>query len=370
MSLLEAAEALSSVIGDGEAARGLKLARASSLEVEATGRDPDGGLVKTVLLKDAMDLYADAGSSADVQRLKSDVAQAVELSSGDLHTVEGVVTILRAPLQAAVEAFVGEADGDIDLLLVPADLLDMWPTPSKVEADLEQAAAEHPFIYLVRRISTTWDGRCTAEPITDQERQQAQLTRKFAEGTASRLAVAGIVIDMLIERDLWSAARLVAAVDAVDPPLAASCRQGFDALEAGEGWIATHLLVPQLERAVRSVAMAVEGNLTSRQAGGLRWTSLDLVLADPKVEEALGPSLALALRRLYVDPYGPNYRNDVAPGAMEPSQDQAQVALLTTLAILSVTARLALVRSQSAPPEVAAPMPDAEPDNATTHTSD
>lgn len=368
-SLLEAAETLSRVIGDHDGARGLKLAQASSFEAEAAERDPDGGLVKTVLLKDAMDLYADAGSSADVQRLKSDVAQAVELSSGDLHTVEGVVSIPRAPLEAAVEAFVGEADDDINLLLVPADLLGLWPTPTKLEADLEQAVAEHPFIYLVRRISTTWDGRFTTEPTNDHERRWVQLTRKFAEDTAFRLAVAGVVIGMLSERGFWSAAHLTAAVDAVDPPLAASCRQGFDALLAEEGWIATHLLVPQLERAVRSLALAVGVNPTSRQAGGLRWTSLDLLLADPKVEEALGPSLTLALRRLFVDPFGPNYRNDVAHGAMEPSQDYAQVALLTTFAIMSVSARLALARSRHRQPDAAPTLETGDADDA-AHTSD
>ena len=163
--------------------------------------------------------------------------------------------------------------------------------------------------------------------------------------------MARLVTDGLRARGLWTAERLTEAVGGIDHGLAASCREGFQALETGKGWSAIHVLVPQLERAVRLVARASGASLTARQAGGLRWSSLEMLLDDAIVSSALGQALATALRRLYVHPYGPNYRNDLAHGAMDPSASHDAVALLTTLAILSVALRKTVVASGRAEPE-------------------
>ena len=80
--------------------------------------------------------------------------------------------------------------------------------------------------------------------------------------------------------------------------------------------------------------------------GGLRWASLDDMLDDKKMEVALGPRLAIALRRMFVDPYGPNYRNELAHGAADPMADLSGVCLMSTLAILSVAWRIVAARAE------------------------
>jgi hypothetical protein len=125
--------------------------------------------------------------------------------------------------------------------------------------------------------------------------------------------------------------------------LAEACAPGLKALEAGRYWVAAHALIPQVERAVRLVAKSVGiSPMKTAQRSGLRWASLDDMLADPAVVDALGAGLTMSLRRLFIDPYGPNYRNEVAHGAADPSESQAGPARLAALATLSVALRLAL----------------------------
>ena len=82
--------------------------------------------------------------------------------------------------------------------------------------------------------------------------------------------------------------------------------------------------------------------------GGLRWASLEENLGEADVEEALGAGLSASLRRLYLDPFGPNYRNEIAHGAADPRERQLEWARLTALAILSVALRLVTVRQRPA----------------------
>jgi hypothetical protein len=203
------------------------------------------------------------------------------------------------------------------------------------------------------------DGRFQPYPDTEPERRQALLTRQLADETAFRLLFAELVTDELRHRGLWSADRLVNAVRLVDPLLADACAAGFQILEDGQAWVAAHTLVPQLERAVRFLAQAV-GVTPMRQGkhGGLRWASLEEILAEAAVDGALGAGLAASLRRLYLDPFGPNYRNEIAHGAADPHEKQLEWARLTAFGILSVALRLLTLGERPATDVESPPSPD------------
>jgi Domain of unknown function (DUF4209) len=95
--------------------------------------------------------------------------------------------------------------------------------------------------------------------------------------------------------------------------------------------------------------------------GGLRWASLEEILDEAAVEEALGPGLAATLRRLYLDPFGPNYRNEIAHGAADPREKQLEWARLTAFGILSVALRLVTVGHSTATDVEGQGSPDAPP---------
>jgi len=373
-SLFKSAENLVRALGDADQARGLGIRQAESFESEARERASEGGLIELILLEDAAKLYGDSGAGPDLQRLKPILATASQRAVGDLHTIESLVSIPRSEIDAAASQLLAHLGTDEKLLLGAADALGFWPAPERVEEALDKAAAEHPLLFLVGHTALSGDGRYQPDPAGQEDRREVQLTRQFSQDTAARVAVTGSVIDVLRNEGHWSADRLKAAIRLVDEPLAAACDAGIDALESGRGWTAMHCLVPQLERAVRRVAVEIGANVMRRATGGgLRWASLEELLSDGAVAAALQPRLAVALARLFVDPYGPNYRNEIAHGLVEPDGDYFGPATLTALAILSVSVRLAIARevrkqtmasADSAPSETADEPGDENADEA------
>jgi hypothetical protein len=347
--LLEAAEALARAVGDVDRAHSLLLLQAAGFEAEAIERKDESGLIELALLEDAMTRYQNAGASADVQRLKPALAAASQRADEGLHVVEATGTIPKSEIENAASEMTNRLGEEELLALGAGHVLGLWPRPERVEEALDKAMARNPFQFLVSRTSVGGDGRYQPYPDTEPDRRQALLTRQLADDTAFRLLFGELVIDELRHRGLWSADRLVKAVRLVDPFLADACAEGFEALEDSQGWMAAHTLVPQLERAVRFVAQAVGVTPMRRgKHGGLRWASLEEILDEAAVEEALGPGLAATLRRLYLDPFGPNYRNEIAHGAADPREKQLEWARLTAFGILSVALRLVTVGNSTA----------------------
>ena len=227
----------------------------------------------------------------------------------------------------------------------------MWPAPERVEKSLDRSMSEHPLLYLVRHVTVSVDGRSEPLPAADAERRDALLTGHFAQEAALRLGIHATVVDVLRARGLWSTERLADALRIADPGLAEAGRPALDRLDDERGWVAAHSLIPQVERAVRLVAMEADTTTMIRdpESGVLRNRTLGDLLADGGVSEALGPRLTFALERLLVRPWGPNYRNEIAHGMMQPDADLRQVALLGVLAVLSIGVRLLVLREQMGP---------------------
>jgi hypothetical protein len=340
-SLLESAEALARAVEDADLVRALRLRRAHSLEAEAQDRTAEGPLIELGLLEEAARLYGDVGAGKDVQRLRSSLAAVSERAADSLTVVASTISIPSEAIEQAARNLVDRFDTNEALLLGAADALGLWPKLEDVRAALDKAIADHPLLFLASHTSLRTDGRYQPEPRTAARRQAAQLTRQFSWDTAIRLGVTRAVVEVLRSQGHWSANAMTSAVRAVSPSLAEACQDGFELLETGRGWAALNCLVPQLERVVRLVARKIGSDVARRApGGGLRWASLDEMLADPGVSRALEPRLATALKWLFVDPYGPNYRNDVAHGAADPEGDWSGPAMLTALAILSVARRL------------------------------
>ncbi len=307
------------------------------------------------LLNDAVQLYGQSGAGEDVQRLKPDLAAASLRAETGLHTVSSdTFTVPHEEFEKAADGLIGRYGEDEPvLLLAMGDSLGLWPAPTRIEESLDEAMKDHPLLYLFGHTTVTGDGRYQPDPATDAERRGAHLTRHYAQEVAIKVGIGGPVIDVLRQRGLWSAERLTAAVAVVESDLAEASSAGFRALENGDPWSAMHVLTPQLERAVRAVVVAKGGAPMSQaeRSSGLRWKSLDETLIMGEAVEGLGEAVVLGLRRLFVDPYGPNYRNEIAHGAADPRRGRTQDATLVVLALLSVTLRLAIVRQPPGAPQ-------------------
>jgi hypothetical protein len=100
-----------------------------------------------------------------------------------------------------------------------------------------------------------------------------------------------------------------------DPDQHPLVRQGIDAYFSGNHVVSMHLLVPQVEDAIRQIAALGGGDIyRQNRNGGMDLRTMDDLLRDPVVIAALKEDAAEYFRILYTDGRGVNLRNDLCHG--------------------------------------------------------
>lgn len=128
---------------------------------------------------------------------------------------------------------------------------------------------------------------------------------------------------------------------------------GIKAYCEGNGLCAVHLLIPQIEDAVRTLAEEMEIEVLKKgRHGELQLRTLYDLLSDPRLISFFGENVAMYLQVLLVDPRGLNLRNNICHGLL-PSN---VIWMCMADRILHVLLILALVRiSVETNPEVDSP---------------
>ena len=105
------------------------------------------------------------------------------------------------------------------------------------------------------------------------------------------------------------------------PRLRGFLSAGVEAWFAGDDMKAIHVLVPQVEAAVREMLIAAGASPMKRddRDGGFQSMGMGTVLVHEALIKSMDPTLRLHLRSLYTAPKGHNLRNELAHGLATPS---------------------------------------------------
>ena len=98
---------------------------------------------------------------------------------------------------------------------------------------------------------------------------------------------------------------------------------GIRAWERNDQVKAAHVLIPQIERALRKIADGLGVPVTKahpKVSGTSVAIGMGEILYNDKVAEALGPDATLHFQALYADPRGMNLRNEIAHGLIDANQ--------------------------------------------------
>jgi len=99
--------------------------------------------------------------------------------------------------------------------------------------------------------------------------------------------------------------------------------EGIRAWERSDQVKAAHVLIPQIERALRKIADGLGVPVTKahpKVSGTSVAIGMGEILYNDKVAEALGPDATLHFQALYADPRGMNLRNEIAHGLIDANQ--------------------------------------------------
>jgi hypothetical protein len=333
--LLEAAANVARPSGAKDLATEATRQRAASLEAAGAGQ---AGLVRLHWLREALDLYGQIGDSEALQRLRPLYEEGGRQAQSELKAVSTVVTIPREDIEREADRLtLGKGPSLQGYLGLPIEA-GFWPSWDRVRRERHEQSGV--IASLAGRVSLEADGRVQPEPDREEDAEAFETARDVHHFGQRSIWSAGIFSTVLLElrnRGVWSAPLVGTAIALIDADLGEACAPGLVRFEAEDDWSAAHTLVPQIERALRVLGRIV-GVDQARFAPdeGLRWASMDVMLDDPGLVQAMGTDVTRGIAAIFSHPHGPNFRHNVAHGAMATDGNPNAAATLAIMAILTI----------------------------------
>lgn len=271
-------------------------------------------VAQTFLLK-AHRLYADLGAAEDAARVKAKLQAIGPKTLGEMKQVETSVDIPREAIEQIANVLRQYSAQDA-LRLIAGH---RWWIPKVGEAKqyLEEAKKKYPLQFLVPKILVDADGNAH-QLAQGEERDRHDLFEHLAMGlfASARLSMRE-AFRVLVEElkgttdDLLTVIAQAQWLDRGRLPL---LREAFDDYLAARFISACHILIPQLEGALRD--MAETAGITAVGVRGRRMVpqTMDVLLKEPLLRRGLGEDLATTLEALLTDEVGQRIRHVVVHG--------------------------------------------------------
>jgi Domain of unknown function (DUF4209) len=292
------------------------------------------GLLVAHSLEQLYSQFVAYGLRGDAAALDEPIRIAGEQS---LREMKHVSTTIEIPVEEAEHYFTQMLAGSGHEILtrVAAHFV---PKRDELEAQLRNFAETAPLSYMLSRSIVDDDGRTVAHVGPIENDLEGQLVAHIAQnmslsGPWLREAVArGLEGGKLSGDILMSFVRECPLFPEKRRPL---LEAGFAAYTTGDSVAAVHILVPQIEQAVRQLGAFIGAPiLAQRRNGGFQARTLDELLRDGAVSASLGESVVTYLRSLLTDARGWNLRNTVCHGLAPASAFAMPVADRVVHAIL------------------------------------
>ncbi len=192
------------------------------------------------------------------------------------------------------------------------------PKKSDVENQLRISAEKAPFLFMIPKQIRDYEGRLIAEVGSLEKDLEGNIVSEISQNMGISTVFIRNVMTGLVQKFNLSDTELLDHI--YKSPLFAEERRGIlqvgvQAYLDGNALIAIHLLIPQIEAAVRNL-VEQSGNSVLRESrgGGFHLRIFDDLLRAPIVARVLGEDMALYFRVLFTDQRGWNLRNDVCHG--------------------------------------------------------
>lgn len=348
--------------GDAEKERAARLVRARSFEEHAEWLSSVGAnsaFMKAHLLRSGLLALRQLGGCQDeCARVEEALAAAQRDSVGELKRYEAGSVNLSKEAARAIDWVTGRPWRDallrLCMMVPPAEV-------SELREVAQRQAKQTPLLFLIGRQVLDRQGRVVAEEKGDSlepyMHQHAAMRRQAIAVGAINPARRQIACEHVATAADWI--EVLRASPLLDPSRMECWVKGFDSGLRGDFLVATHLLVPQLEHALRRVLEMRGVSTTAMDDEGIqRGNAMRTILEHPELTGALGEDMVFDLLGLLVRSAGSNIRNLLAHGMLTDAQlHEPEMAYLWYACL-----RLMLLSGE--PDEQGQPARDSEPERA------
>ncbi|MFJ1260698.1 DUF4209 domain-containing protein [Cupriavidus sp. CuC1] len=299
----------------GEARRAMK---AAALAFEEAAKHA-GGMTAIAWLEDLIPRYRQAGMLDDSARVEQTIRQRAADAQAEMGTVGTSVDISKEEIEQWVAQFLTGSVADA-LAGVAREFL-IREDATKI--GLRDMCANAPLLSMMSSSIVNADGFTTATVGSverDLDGRALQHAARLLDWNARWLHFA---LTRIHETYALTAEGLIAVVQECSffaPEHLPLLHDGVAAWFAGDPIKAIHLLVPQIEAALRNLLAALGGAVMvpNTDVGGFKAASLGEILNHAIFVEKASPDIRFHLRAMYNDPRGLNLRNELAHGLVRP----------------------------------------------------
>jgi lysyl-tRNA synthetase class 1 len=299
-------------------------------------------MLAAAALQTSLDAYESAGLAEDSKRVRIVMQQKIGESRNEMMPIESEVTIKKDDVERFLSAVILD-----DLGATLARLaFEFLPKREALEAEVKKVAEEAPLMaHISQQIMS--DDRVVAivgsvdEDMFGRLFGQAKFTYSFSNLWLFEAFQRLVEKHDLLPEHLVGWANRHGIFDDMGLLL-----QGVRAWFEGDYVKAAHVLIPQIEHAVRNIAGQLGKPVTKahpKVKGASVVINMGDILYSDDITEELGADLSMYFLSLFADPRGLNLRNDLAHGQLNLASMTGHLArlLIHTLLVLGVWKELA-----------------------------
>jgi hypothetical protein len=258
---------------------------------------------------------------ADAERVQNLASENGKNIASDLKTCSVKVDLDKDKVEAEIEAIVSGEQLHAALMRV-ADYF--MPKADFARRLVEEQKKTAPLLSMITSVIVRPDGQPEAIIGSAEDDEEGRLHHQISQHMAFVQPLLRATLHRLVRKFSVSADHFVDFI--FQSPIFLESRQpliqaGMQAYLDGDFIKAIHVLVPQVEDTLRSLAAkaGIPIYKTVRGASGITDVkSMNNVLEDARVRDMLGENLWRYLTVLYIDRRGLNLRNDLAHGLVSP----------------------------------------------------
>ena len=316
-----------------------RLVRAYGEAFEKMARDATP-MLAMAWMQPVIERYQQVGLKSESERLANLAAKKGERIDEDLKTYSVEVPVERALVDKEVEDLLAGNALETKLYRIGHRF-----TPAVMDArkSLEYVRQHAPLMGMIGRTIITNDGHTTARIGSLDEDLEGRLQKQIADHIGMTRSFLSYVLSELRRRDNPSAESIVEVL--FQCPLFLERRrgliqEGIAAYIAGDWIKAIHVLIPQMEEALRNLLAGVGIPIyrpNRRSPGVMDIKNMGDILSDERIQSTLGEDWWRYLSVLYVDRRGLNLRNDLAHGLLGPEMFNFSTADLVFHSFLSIS---------------------------------
>jgi hypothetical protein len=265
-------------------------------------------------LQQVYEVYRRFGLNADAESLLTKIRKLGPKANAQLVRTTSTSEIRTEDLRRFVDALIdGNADTAIRCIVVH-----FIPCRDEAEQQMRSLATQFPTQFLFTKKLQDHQGRPIATIRSIDDDLEGNIVHSIAQGMQFEAVFLRESIAGLVDKFKFTAEGLLDYLYRC-PLFREDKRQllarGLEAYLAHDTAVAIHLLIPQIEDALRNLIQEAGGAVMKpSRSGGFHLRTLDELLRDECLKSVFGDDAQLYFRVLFTDQRGVNLRNDVCHG--------------------------------------------------------